>query len=123
MPEPSGTEGAGKWNTRFSNFGRWLKKFLDRFRKFTNRHRFLKIFFKIFVTGIGFLIILAGIAMLVLPGPGWLTIFFGLAILGTEFVWPRKILSWLRRQLTSLKMRFDNYRKYRRELKKRESDG
>lgn len=33
----------------------------------------------------GFMIIVAGIAMLILPGPGWLTIFIGLAVLATEF--------------------------------------
>lgn len=33
----------------------------------------------------GSLVILAGMAMLVLPGPGWAAIFLGLAILATEF--------------------------------------
>lgn len=37
------------------------------------------------VTLIGGVIIIAGIAMLALPGPGWATIFLGLAILATEF--------------------------------------
>lgn len=41
--------------------------------------------------GGGFLV-LAGIAMLALPGPGWLTIFAGLALLATEFVWAERLL-------------------------------
>ena len=38
----------------------------------------------------GFLLLAAGIAMIALPGPGWLTIFAALAILAGEFLWARK---------------------------------
>lgn len=41
--------------------------------------------YRVAVAVVGSLVILAGIAMLALPGPGWLTIFLGLGILGTEF--------------------------------------
>ncbi len=37
-------------------------------------------------------VLLLGIAMLVLPGPGWLTIFAGMAILATEFAWARWLM-------------------------------
>lgn len=40
----------------------------------------------------GGLLIVAGIAMLVLPGPGWITIFAGLALLATEFAWAERLL-------------------------------
>ena len=40
---------------------------------------------RILVLIIGALLITAGIFMLVLPGPGWATIFLGLAVLATEF--------------------------------------
>lgn len=43
----------------------------------------------------GSLIILAGIAMLALPGPGWAAIFLGLAVLSTEFEAADKIKRWL----------------------------
>jgi uncharacterized protein (TIGR02611 family) len=43
---------------------------------------------------LGWLIILTGVALLVLPGPGWAAIFLGLAILATEFVWARHLLTW-----------------------------
>lgn len=33
----------------------------------------------------GALLVVAGLAMLVLPGPGWAAIFLGFAILATEF--------------------------------------
>jgi uncharacterized protein (TIGR02611 family) len=35
----------------------------------------------------GSAVVIAGVAMLVLPGPGFLVIFAGLAILSTEFEW------------------------------------
>ncbi|MCZ6747494.1 MAG: PGPGW domain-containing protein [Acidobacteria bacterium] len=41
---------------------------------------------------IGITIILIGIALLVLPGPGTLVIILGLALLGTEFIWARRLL-------------------------------
>ena len=44
------------------------------------------------VTIAGFLLILAGIVMLITPGPGWAAIFAGLGVLGTEYVWARRAL-------------------------------
>lgn len=37
----------------------------------------------VFIIGLAFVV--AGLFMLVLPGPGWATIFLGLAILASEF--------------------------------------
>jgi uncharacterized protein (TIGR02611 family) len=44
------------------------------------------------VTIAGFAVLLAGVAMLVLPGPGWIAIFLGLGILATEYVWAERLL-------------------------------
>jgi Putative transmembrane protein (PGPGW) len=44
------------------------------------------------VTIAGFLVLLAGAAMLVLPGPGIVVIIAGLAILATEYVWAQRLL-------------------------------
>ncbi|MBI3663452.1 MAG: PGPGW domain-containing protein [Acidobacteria bacterium] len=45
----------------------------------------------------GFTILLAGIVMLVTPGPGWPTIFAGLAVLAAaEIVWARRLLNHLK---------------------------
>lgn len=41
---------------------------------------------------VGFTILLVGLAMLVLPGPAFIVIPLGLAILATEFVWARALL-------------------------------
>jgi hypothetical protein len=40
----------------------------------------------------GGVLVLAGLAMLVLPGPGVVVILAGLAVLATEFVWARRVL-------------------------------
>lgn len=41
----------------------------------------------------GTTVILTGIALLPLPGPGWLVIIAGLAILATEFAWARSAVN------------------------------
>jgi len=50
------------------------------------------------VTIAGFALILAGIVLLVLPGPGWLLIFAGLALLSTEYVWAQRMLNVAKKQ-------------------------
>lgn len=44
------------------------------------------------VAVIGFTVLLIGVAMVVLPGPAFVVIPLGLAILATEFVWARRLL-------------------------------
>jgi uncharacterized protein (TIGR02611 family) len=53
---------------------------------------------RIAVTIAGFAVLLAGIVLLVLPGPGWLLIFFGLAILATEYMWAARLLATAKRK-------------------------
>ena len=53
----------------------------------------------------GFLLLAAGIAMIALPGPGWLTILAALAILAGEFLWARKLLDRLKSQVNRLRRR------------------
>jgi uncharacterized protein (TIGR02611 family) len=47
---------------------------------------------KFFIGLIGGTVLLLGLAMLVLPGPGMLVIAAGFAILATEFYWARRAL-------------------------------
>lgn len=48
---------------------------------------------------VGWAVVLAGMAMLVLPGPGWAAIFVGFAILATEFASAKKVHDWLVKRL------------------------
>lgn len=59
---------------------------------------------RLIVTVAGFTILAAGIAMIVLPGPAVVMIPVGLAILATEYVWARKLL-------TAVKMRIEQMKK------------
>ena len=53
---------------------------------------------RLVVLVVGLTVVAAGIAMLVTPGPGWLTILAGLAILATEFVWAGRLLKRVKQQ-------------------------
>jgi uncharacterized protein (TIGR02611 family) len=52
----------------------------------------LKWLRKAIVAVVGFTVLLIGIAMIVLPGPAFIVIPLGLAILATEFVWAKRLL-------------------------------
>ena len=54
---------------------------------------------KIGVSILGSTLVLVGIALLVLPGPGIITIVAGLALLGTEYHAPRRLIQPLRDRL------------------------
>jgi len=47
---------------------------------------------------LGATIVLAGVAMLVLPGPGLLTIILGLMLLGVEFAFARRWLTRIKKE-------------------------
>jgi uncharacterized protein (TIGR02611 family) len=53
---------------------------------------------RIAITVIGATVVLLGVAMLVLPGPGLLTIVGGLAILSLEFAFARRWLDRIKRK-------------------------
>jgi uncharacterized protein (TIGR02611 family) len=50
------------------------------------------------VAVVGTAVLVAGIIAIPYPGPGWLILFAGLAILATEFHWAKRVLHWTRRR-------------------------
>jgi uncharacterized protein (TIGR02611 family) len=60
---------------------------------------------RIFKVTAGFGLLLAGIVMLAIPGPGWLTIAAGLAMLATEFAWARHALEGIKSTTTGWRRR------------------
>ena len=58
---------------------------------------------RIAVFVVGSALVLAGVAMLVLPGPGLLVIIAGLAVLATEFVWAEYLLDQAKERATRAK--------------------
>lgn len=81
---------------------------MDRVKKHTR---------KVAVGIVGGLVLLVGVITIPYPGPGWLTVFAGLAILSTEFHWAKRVLkyargkydawqNWLKRQNTTVRALF-----------------
>jgi uncharacterized protein (TIGR02611 family) len=52
---------------------------------------------------VGFTLLLTGLALLVLPGPGIVVIVLALAILSAEFVWARRLLERLKQQAAAVR--------------------
>jgi uncharacterized protein (TIGR02611 family) len=68
-----------------------------RARAWARRRRSTHVLWQAGVLFLGLGLILAGIAMLVLPGPGWATIILGLIVLASEYAWARRLLAPVRR--------------------------
>ncbi|MCD7100787.1 TIGR02611 family protein [Pseudoclavibacter sp. 13-3] len=80
------------------------------FRRWLGRHpRMLRIW-RTGVAGFGGCVLVLGVVLLPLPGPGWVVIFFGLGILSTEFAWAAKALKPLKRLWTWLSSRLERRR-------------
>ena len=60
---------------------------------------------KLIVAIIGFTILIIGVSMIVLPGPAFIVIPLGLAILATEFVWAKKWLDKVKQKISEQKQK------------------
>ncbi|MGC5022601.1 TIGR02611 family protein [Micromonospora sp. DT47] len=58
-----------------------------------------RVTLKIFIAIAGALVVTVGIALIPLPGPGWLIVIGGLAIWAVEFHWARRLLAFTRRHV------------------------
>ena len=86
---------------RYHEFRSWLH----------TQHVSVNYAYKIFVAIAGLTVIAAGLVMVVLPGPGWITVFAGLAILGLEFPFARRITTWVKSKVASMVAWFKNRKK------------
>ncbi len=69
------------------------------FRARFARHPWLDVAYRIAVGVVGAAVVVIGFVLVPLPGPGWLIVFAGLAILATEFVWAERLLGFARRKV------------------------
>jgi uncharacterized protein (TIGR02611 family) len=53
---------------------------------------------RVAITIVGFVLVLGGVVLLVLPGPGMLIIIAGLAVLGSEYMWARRMLDMAKKK-------------------------
>ena len=52
---------------------------------------------------VGTALLVAGAAMLVLPGPGIAVMLLGLVVLSAEFLWAKRVLAWARERFSDLR--------------------
>ncbi len=64
--------------------------------RYFRRTRTTHLIYRAVVGVVGAAVIVVGIILLPLPGPGWLIIFAGLAILASEFTWAQRLLEFAR---------------------------
>ncbi len=55
------------------------------------RHPAIAVAYRVVIACAGTGVILLGLLLVPLPGPGWPVVFSGLALLGTEFAWARRL--------------------------------
>lgn len=84
---------------RAGRLGRPFALFMARWRGMIRQRPWLNVVYKLVITVVGVVVIVVGLILVPLPGPGWLIVFIGLTILGSEFHWARRFTSWLRMQL------------------------
>ncbi|MFF8194348.1 TIGR02611 family protein [Streptomyces bobili] len=72
---------------------------------FIKARRILHLSWQVGIFVVGLVVVVAGIIMLPLPGPGWVVIFGGMAIWATEFVWAQLVLRWTKRKVTEAAQR------------------
>ncbi|MER6072512.1 TIGR02611 family protein [Streptomyces sp. NPDC001817] len=84
--------------------------------EFVRARRLLHLSWQVGVFVVGLAVVVAGIVMLPLPGPGWVVIFGGMAIWATEFVWAQLVLRWTKRKVTEAAQRALDPRVRRRNI-------
>ncbi|MBZ9641916.1 TIGR02611 family protein [Streptomyces sp. PSKA30] len=73
--------------------------------EFIKGRRLLHVSWQVGVFLVGLAVVVGGIILLPLPGPGWVIIFGGMAIWATEFVWAQLVLRWTKRKVTEAAQR------------------
>ena len=99
---------------RVKRLSRGVGRVMERWRRAIRRRPWLNTAYKVVVTALGGLVVVIGLILVPLPGPGWLIVFIGLTILGTEYHWARRLLGWLRRVLARFWERWNRWRAARR---------
>ncbi|MDP9219659.1 MAG: TIGR02611 family protein [Actinomycetota bacterium] len=55
--------------------------------------------YRVVVGVVGVIVTIGGLVLIPAPGPGWLVVFLGLAILASEFEWADRLLAYARHQV------------------------
>lgn len=79
--------------SRFDGLKRWLEG--------VRSTRTGRLSLKIVIGVVGAALVIGGLVLVPLPGPGWLIVFAGLAVLATEFVWASRLLEFGKKTLSA----------------------
>ena len=66
---------------------------------------------KAVIAAMGFTVVLFGVVLIFTPGPAFVVIPLGLAILGLEFAWARRWLSYLKQRAHKLSNNYQHAKK------------
>lgn len=77
-----------------------LRRALLRVRAWVEGHPYLLFAYRLAVGLLGAVIVMIGVVLIPLPGPGWLIVFLGIAVLGTEFASARRVGAFFKRIVT-----------------------
>jgi uncharacterized protein (TIGR02611 family) len=78
----------------------WLRGWTRRRQRLRERP-VVDFAYRVAVGVVGLTVVLIGIVAIPYPGPGWAILFLGLAILGTEFYWAHRTLTFTRGRYNS----------------------
>jgi uncharacterized protein (TIGR02611 family) len=76
-----------------------VRRLVSRARAWVELHPRIRFAYRFTVGVVGLLVVVAGLILVPLPGPGWLIVFLGIAVLGTEFPAAHRVGQWLKRVL------------------------
>ncbi|MCY7290075.1 MAG: TIGR02611 family protein [Cryobacterium sp.] len=85
-----------------SSSGHPIRRFLRRSRAWVEQHPRMRWVYRTLVGVLGSTVAVIGLLLVPLPGPGWLIVFLGIAILGTEFPTAHRAAMLLKRILTTV---------------------
>jgi uncharacterized protein (TIGR02611 family) len=68
-------------------------------RRRIRSHAKVHAVYRVLVGVVGAAVTVVGVVLIPAPGPGWLVVFLGLAILASEFAWADRLLGYARRQV------------------------
>ena len=81
-----------------------LRAALTRSRSWIHRHPRVRAPYRVLVGAAGLSVIVLGLILVPLPGPGWLIVFVGVAVLGTEFPAAHRLTELVRRQAVRVRL-------------------
>ena len=101
MDRPVGPPASGTSTDRYPDADRVIDADEDRWawRARLKRNPVTRRVYRLAVGVVGVAIIVVGLVLLPAPGPGWLIIFAGLAVLASEFEWAQRLLDTARRRV------------------------